>query len=63
MGNMSYVRFENTLEDLRDCYEHIDDANSESEVAARHKLIQAEDYKGTAQYITNQIKSAGQEMK
>ena len=25
MGNMSYCRFHNTLEDLQDCYEHMDE--------------------------------------
>jgi len=25
MGNMSYCRFENTLQDLQDCFEHIHD--------------------------------------
>jgi len=42
MGNMSYCRFENTLGDLRDCREHLDD-NAEDmndrEVVARQKLI------------------------
>lgn len=38
--NMGYVRFENTLRDLRDCEEHMDDEElSESEQAARHGLI------------------------
>jgi len=27
MGNMGYCRFRNTLDDLRDCYEHMDDAD------------------------------------
>lgn len=40
MANMSYCRFQNTLRDLRDCYEHIDDDNlSETESKARNKLI------------------------
>ena len=40
MANMSYCRFENTLGDLRDCYEHMDDSDlSESETKARAKLI------------------------
>ena len=40
MANMSYVRFENTLPDLRDCAEHFfDDDLSESEQKARRRLI------------------------
>lgn len=53
MGNMSYVRYENTLADLRDCEENLqfdDERNlSESEVKAKGWLIAmckriAEDY-------------------
>ena len=40
MANMSYVRFENTLRDLRDCHEHIDDTGlSDEEEQARRKLM------------------------
>jgi len=41
MGNMGYCRFENTLEDLEDCYDHIDDdlRDSPEEARARKKLI------------------------
>jgi hypothetical protein len=39
MGNMSYCRFINTLQDLRDCVEHIDDELSNEEAKAREKLI------------------------
>ena len=41
MGNMSYCRFSNTLEDLDDCYENIDDASelSKGEQEARTRLI------------------------
>jgi len=40
MGNMSYCRFENTLADLRDCQEHMDDKDLSSEEAkARLRLI------------------------
>ncbi len=55
MGNMSYCRFQNTLDDLRDCHEHMDDVDSHSlgsdEVAARRALIRicveiASDYGG-----------------
>lgn len=47
--NMSYVRFENTLRDLRDCYDHMDDVESESEQKARGRLVKlcqeiADDY-------------------
>ena len=38
--NMGYVRFTNTLQDLRDCYEHMDDDDlSEEEEKARQRLI------------------------
>ena len=38
--NMSYIRFENTVPDLRDCYRHMEDDDlSESEKAARLELI------------------------
>ena len=41
MSNMSYCRFENTLDDLRDCYDAMDaDGLSESEIIARQKLIE-----------------------
>lgn len=40
MSNMSYCRFRNTLEDLRDCYNHIDEGDlSEEEQRARDRLI------------------------
>jgi len=41
MSNMSYCRFENTLQDLRDCYDNIDDDDlSETEEQAREELIE-----------------------
>lgn len=39
MSNMSYCRFQNTLSDLRDCAEHIDDALGKDEHRARLHLI------------------------
>ena len=39
MSNMSYVRFENTLADLRDCFEHWDDAESYREQRARQSML------------------------
>ena len=40
MSNMAYCRFENTLSDLRDCEEHMDDNDlSEDEERARKRLI------------------------
>lgn len=37
---MSYCRFENTLSDLEDCLDHInDDDLSEDEVKARRRLV------------------------
>jgi hypothetical protein len=40
MANMSYCRFRNTLEDLRDCYDNIDDVESPEEEKARQRLIE-----------------------
>jgi hypothetical protein len=42
MGNMSYCRFENTADDLDDCWEHFDNADdlSHSEAKARRRIIQ-----------------------
>lgn len=41
MSNMSYCRFRNTLEDLRDCYEHIYETDlSVEEARARKQLIE-----------------------
>lgn len=41
MSNMSYCRFENTLADLEDCYDNIEDTidMSVEEAKARIKLI------------------------
>jgi len=39
MANMSYARFQNTLKDLRDCYDNLDEELSESEEKDRAKLI------------------------
>ena len=50
MSNMSYCRFENTLNDLRDCYDAMgDELESDTEIRARKKLIKiccdiAQDY-------------------
>lgn len=42
MANMSYCRFQNTLMDLQDCYENMDDEDlSEEEERARTHLIEA----------------------
>lgn len=42
MPNMSYCRFENTLQDLQDCLEHLDDDTndlSDRERKAKKRLI------------------------
>ena len=40
MSNMSYCRFRNTLEDLKDCYENLDDTDVVVvEDEAREELI------------------------
>jgi len=41
MANMSYCRFENTLRDLRDCYNNMgSDDLSQSEFYARRHMIE-----------------------
>ncbi|MEK6281901.1 MAG: hypothetical protein AABN95_16225 [Acidobacteriota bacterium] len=41
MSNMSYCRFENALEDLEDCFDHIsDDGLSETEDRCRKTMIE-----------------------
>jgi len=41
MANMSYCRFENTLSDLRDCYDNMDrDDLSQSEFYMRRHMIE-----------------------
>lgn len=39
MGNMSYCRFENTLDSLRDCYRNMDNEVSDKEQKARIALV------------------------
>jgi len=39
MGNMSYCRFRNTLTDLKDCFEHINDELEGDELSARNELV------------------------
>lgn len=40
MANMSYCRFQNTLEDLRDCAQHVTDIDlDEDEHRARKRLV------------------------
>lgn len=40
MPNMGYCRFQNTLRDLQDCYDHLWDKDlSEEEIEARRRLI------------------------
>ena len=40
MANMAYCRFENTEQDLCDCYQNMDDEDlSESEKKARRRII------------------------
>jgi len=39
MGNMAYARFTNTLKDLQDCYENMEDNLVEEEEESRLKLI------------------------
>ncbi len=40
MSNMSYCRFQNTLNDLWDCKDHLDEDLSDDEERARKRLIE-----------------------
>ena len=40
MVNMAYCRFQNTLQDLEDCEDHMDDMLSGYEAAARVRLVE-----------------------
>ena len=55
MSNMTYCRFRNTLSDLKDCYDDIEDVPTDADEArARRRLVklcatiaaEAEDYEG-----------------
>ncbi len=40
MANMAYCRFQNTVKDLQDCYDHIDDdLTSDAELRAHARLV------------------------
>ena len=40
MANMGYCRFENTVGDLKDCYDNMDDSDlSATETKARERLL------------------------
>lgn len=39
MGNMDYCRFQNTIQDLKDCYYHFDDDLDPKEKKARDKMV------------------------
>jgi len=39
MGNMSYFRFRNTLNDLKECLEHFEDKLEDEEKEAQEDLI------------------------
>ena len=61
MGNMSYCRFENTMNDLRDCLRHINrKAENEHDEESRWEMIQlftevAEEFDGNVmEYARNQ---------
>lgn len=40
MANMSYCRFRNTLNDLRDCYYNMNGLNDAEEIRARKQLVE-----------------------
>ncbi len=51
MANMGYCRFQNTLQDLRDCEEHLSDDLSPEEERARKRLIEL--CKRIAEYMSD----------
>lgn len=40
MSNMSYCRFENTLDDLRDCYDNWEEETNEREERKKKKMME-----------------------
>jgi hypothetical protein len=51
MPNMAHCRFQNTLLDLRDCYEHMDDDDlSDEEKDARQELLELCDRIGCEEF-------------
>ena len=51
MGNMSYCRFENTMNDLRDCLRHIaEDAENRRDENSRQEML---DYAQKAGVVFN----------
>ena len=53
MSNMGYCRFQNTLQDLDDCYDHLmDDDLSDEEKSARKRLFKL--CKDIADYYPNE---------
>lgn len=53
MANMSYCRFQNTLQDLRDCRDNMDDDDlSDAEKSARYWLLKMCD-EIVADYVTD----------
>ena len=62
MGNMSYCRFENTMNDLRDCLRHIaEDAENRRDEDSRQEMLElfrtiGEDYDGDVrEYAHNEF--------
>jgi hypothetical protein len=51
MANMSHCRFQNTLKDLRDCIEHLDDDDLSPEEARARRILLKECFIITEDYI------------
>ena len=64
MGNMSYCRFTNTVQDLQDCYDNMDEGGiSKMEAHSRVRLIKlckriVEDYEGDLEDMEHEAKRA-----
>jgi hypothetical protein len=66
MANMSYCRFQNTLADLRDCYDNMDvDDLSPEEARAQNRLLLlcariAADYKDEIEEAQRNLRTAAE---
>ncbi len=56
MSNMSYCRFQNTLQDLQDCMDNMGEQLSPAEHRARHQIIQL------AYQIADEYTDGGEEL-
>ena len=58
MGNMSYCRFQNTLKDLRDCKDALEEMTNEGKTLSSSELDAAQELVDLCQEIVNLIGEA-----